>query len=332
MNVLVLGAGSVGLTMGALLNRQGHRVSIVARERHVSRIRTHGIRLTGTLGDIQEMPAAAEVLVRDLPAEEVDLILVTVKSFDTLSAIASCGRLIGPGTAVVSVQNGLGNLEVLEGALGKSQPLFGCVSLFGCEIAGPAEVHLTSHTCEAKLGTFGSAAGQYLVVAETLAASLTGAGLRTTLSKDFQADIWTKFLMNAMTNALCAIENKNLAELFAEERTLLTMDALLEEIFPVAQRLGVVLPWQGPAEFMEFYKCAILPRFASHRPSMAQDLALGRRTEIDSLNGHLLALAGRLEASAPVNAYLAKIVEKKERLAMAAARARATDARKAQYA
>ncbi len=335
MNVLVLGAGSVGLTMGALLTRQGHKVSIVARERHVSRIRTNGIRLTGTLGDIQSMPAAAEVVVRDLPTEEMDLILVTVKSFDTLSAIASCGRLIGTGTVVVSVQNGLGNLEVLEGALGTKQPLFGCVSLFGCEIAGPAAVHLTSHACEAKLGAFGVAAHRYRLVAETLAASLTQAGLRTTISTDFQTDIWTKFLMNAMTNALSAIEGKTLAELFAEERTVLTMDALLEEIFPVAQHVGVALPWHGPVEFMDFYKHNILPRFGAHRPSMAQDLSLGRRTEIESLNGHLVQLAKRYERSTPVNAYLTKLVEKKEHLAKSAAVSRATEAvdvRKAQYA
>lgn len=313
MNIVVAGAGAVGLTLAALLTNRGHAVSVLARDRHVARLRRHGIELRGSLGEVHAKPAFAAVHPYELPAGHYDVVLVTVKSFDTAALIASCRPLIGPDTVVVSVQNGMGNLDTLEEQLGLNQPLFGCVALFGCEIGGPGLVRIASQTCEAKLGPYGEAGEAKSDVAARLAADLTAAGMRTTLSENIQVDIWGKFIMNTMTNALAAIEEKTLSELFTNERTLLTMDALLEEIFAVSDSLRIELPWKNPEDFLGFYRKNILPRFGSHRPSMAQDLASGRRTEINALNGHLVRLAGRQHSEAPVNAYLTKIVQKRER-------------------
>ncbi len=335
MKILIVGAGGVGMTLAALLTDEKHLVSVIARDRHVSRIRKQGIQLWGSLGTISAQPDRAEIVARDLPEEDYDLVLLTVKSFDTASAISACERLIGPRTTIVSVQNGLGNLEAIEAIVGPTQPIFGCVALFGCEISAPATVHISSSTCEAKLGAFGRAASSGREAADKLAAALSEAGLKTVVSETFLTDMWVKFIMNTMTNALSAVEGKTLAELFSDERTVTTMDALLEEIFPVAEQVGVPLPWPSPAEFLSFYTANILPRFANHRTSMSQDLAHGRRTEISALNGHLVKLARDFNTLTPVNAYLTNLVQKKERLTAYPVRSKVATAgklRTAQYA
>jgi len=305
MRILVFGAGAIGSTVGGMLARAGHDVVLVGREPHMATVAKNGLRITGIWGEhtVRKLACHTSVdeVAQDGAAAPFDLILVTVKSYDTPGAARSVKPLVGERTIVVSLQNGYGNIETLEELIGEEQVLGGRV-IFGVELVEAGHVNVTVYAEELLIG---SRLGlveldRLLEIAEVF----TSAGIPTKPTQKISEHIWGKVLYNAALNPLGTILRRSYGELAANPYTRGIMDRVVVEVFAVARAGNIELLWEDPDEFLKLFYEKLLPPTAAHYPSMLRDIERGRRTEIDALNGAVARLARELEIIAPVNLTL----------------------------
>jgi 2-dehydropantoate 2-reductase len=310
MRVLVFGAGAVGMWMGAALGRKGHEVSLVARPLHVAAIRDQGIRVASALGEhVVTGPVAVESAL-DL-AGPFDLVIVAVKAFDTRAAMNELARLLDRRTVVLSIQDGLGNLELIAPFVDRER-LLGATVFTGIEVEGPGAVRVVTPGGTVRIGAHERSQETYELAAR-VSEVLAAAGITTRPTDDIHHELWMKLLITAVVNPLTALHGVCVADLPDRDGVVRIMDAIAREIFDVADAASVELPWLHHEDFTRYMRSAILPRIGAHRPPMLQDLRSGRRTEIDSMNGYVTALGRRFGVRTPVNAWITDLVKQKAR-------------------
>ena len=184
MRVVVLGAGAVGSLFGGYLARE-HDVTLVCRKEHADAINRNGLRIDG-LSDLHIKPKAATSIDG---LESPELLILTVKAYDTEKAVQGIKKIMSSDTMLVSLQNGLGNMEILKDAFPDAKLVSGITSQ-GAILRSPGMVE---HT-----GKSYTMVGGYK--AAELAAILTGAGLEATVSDGIQAEIWSKAICNSVKN------------------------------------------------------------------------------------------------------------------------------------
>ncbi|WP_243669298.1 hypothetical protein [Methanoculleus chikugoensis] len=162
-----------------------------------------------------------------------------------------------------------------------------------------------------KIGRFPSGTDDAV---ERLAALIRDAGIRAEATADIRTDIWGKTLYTCALNPLGALMNVPYGVL-ADPHAWAVVTAIVEEAYRVAEAEGVALPpWETPAAYLEYLRTAQLPATAAHHLSMLQDIAGGRKTEIDFMNGAVAALAERHGIGAPYNTCIAELIRFRERL------------------
>ncbi|WP_276274674.1 ketopantoate reductase family protein [Haladaptatus sp. QDMS2] len=287
MKIVVFGAGSLGSLVGGLLARE-HDVTLVGRDPHMLAVRESGLQVGGEF-DFTVYPKA-ETTVPD----SADLVIVTVKAFDTAEAahaLADC-----PADAVLTLQNGMGNEETLAATLGCSILAGTCT--YGAVQPEPGHVFCTG------VGdvVLGLPEGGSSTLADRIGEAFSAAGIVTTVATDMPLRRWEKLAVNAGINpvtALTRIENGDILDGPARE----TAVAAARETARVAQAQGVNLSEAAAVEAVE----AVARATAENTSSMFQDIRIERRTEIDAINGYVVAHAGAV--SVPVNATLANLVK-----------------------
>ncbi|HEY3367594.1 MAG TPA: 2-dehydropantoate 2-reductase [Symbiobacteriaceae bacterium] len=232
--------------------------------------------------------------------EPVDLLLVLVKAYDTAEAVQWARGAIGPETLLLTLQNGLGNGEVLAAALGPDRVLAGTTAL-GAWSPAPGRVRRggTGPTWIAPWQPSGPAARR----AGEIAALLTGAGIPTEAAPDPQPLLWAKLAVNAGINPLTALLRVNNGELLVRPDARRLMAAATQEAAAVAAALGVVL-----VEDPRVRVRAVAESTAANRSSMLQDVAAGRRTEIEAINGAVAERGRALGVPTPVNETLTALI------------------------
>jgi 2-dehydropantoate 2-reductase len=284
-----MGAGAVGSYYGALLARDGHEVTLVARGAHLEALRRReAVVVREADGRRWEAPVAA----RDRPGRgAADLAIVTTKSHDTLAAARALGDGLSTVTPVLSLQNGIENVGRLASALGDERVLGG-VAFVGVRIEEPGVV---DHQAEG-LVRIGHPRGPDRARAahEVLAGSWD-----VVLSDDIVHDQWHKLLWNAGFNAICAVTGATAGEALAVPDSERLVRAAMREVVAVAAANGVVLT---EADVDEMARPNEVLR--DYRPSTARDLDAGKRLERDALCGFLAREGARLGVPAPVNAVL----------------------------
>jgi len=308
VKVLVQGAGSVGLSLAALLARRGHEVTVVARDSDAPTIEKKGIHLVGALGELDTPVTAVFTATQALPPGIFDLVLFTSRSYETREAARACKRTIGKHTLVVSLQNGLGNLEQIEEILGPRK-LLGATCTLAAETIAPATVRISSAWNQLRVGEFRNHTPREL--AAGLAQEFEQAGLDAVVSDDIRRDLWARLCLDAVIHPLAALLDAPAGELPKRDNAVVIITALVEEIFLVAHRLEIPLPWSDPQAFEKVLFQQLIPAHAQYRPAMLRDISQGKRTEIDGMNGYLVTLGRRHEISTPVNAYVTDLIEKK---------------------
>jgi len=306
MRILVFGAGAVGQGIGAFLAAAGHRTTLLLRPQYREALSSHGLDVSGVLGDVLVMPEQLE-LVSDtarLAAGGYDVILLCVKAYDTESSLQAIKAVAGKDTLVVSMQNGYGNVETLASCLGRERVLCARV-ITGFAIPAPGKVAVTVHGDDIFIGSFYAPSHPG---AEELARTLNSSGLPCRAVENVEAALWGKILYNCALNPLGALMGVHYGALGESADTRAIMDTIIEEAFQVMRKREFPCLVENAEEFRRLFYTRLLPPTFNHKPSMLQDLNAGKRTEIDALNGAVVRLGMEGGIPAPVNDVVVRMV------------------------
>ena len=307
MKISIVGAGAMGSLFGGLLAESGNEVTLIdVNDAHIGAVRTEGLRLATVGGDRQVTTLKA---VR--PEDAVgfpDLLLVFTKTLHTSAALSGVRHLIGPGVHVLSLQNGLGNIEKIAGFVPPERVLIG-VTTWPADMVGPGHVHSHGKGVVRLMAADGIDRPFVSQVAE----ALTKAGLDCTSDSTVWAAIWEKVAFNAALNSICAVSGCTVDELGKVPDGSRLANDVVTEVLSVALRLGIDV---DPAKCWGNVASAIA-QHKGHKPSMLQDVLAGRRTEVESINGAVVALAGPLNIRLPATETLLALVRLAEARAIA---------------
>ena len=291
MKVAVMGAGAVGCYYGAMLARAGHEVVLIGRPSHVEAVRANGLRLETKAFDEQvRLEASTEAGA----VQGADLVLFCVKSTDTESAAAQIQPHLAPGALVLTLQNGVDNDARVRAAL-PSHDVAAAVVYVATEMAGPG--HVKHH-----------GRGELVIApsrrSEEVAQALIAAGVPTQISDNVRGALWAKLVLNCAYNALSAVSQLPYGELVQGTGVTDVIRDVVAECLAVAKAEGVVIPGDVDAAVR-----GIAQSMPSQYSSTAQDLARGKRSEIDHLNGLVVRRGEALGVPTPANRVLFVMVK-----------------------
>ncbi len=313
MKILIVGAGAMGSVFGGFLSRD-HEVTLVGRDPHIVEIKKHGLTVSGVFGDYNFRDLEAVTSIRGV--ESRDLILITTKSYDTKKAVEQIAGLVGEDTKVVSVQNGIGNEDIISKIVGREHTM-GCMAIFGAAIPEPGHVKVTVYASECLVGCVGGVGGAGGVGDEKWAAKVadafSNAGIPALPTDDIIREKWMKAFYNIGLNPLSAILKVPYGDLKEHDETRVIMKKLIDEAFKVAAAVGVKLKLDND-EYFEYFLEKQIPPTARHKSSMLQDIERGKRTEIDYLNGAIVSMGKRYKIETPVNETITNVVKMLEKL------------------
>jgi 2-dehydropantoate 2-reductase len=296
-----MGAGAVGCYYGGMLARAGAPVTLIGRAVHVDAVRRSGLRFDGLRVqesipiDAAEDPAAAA---------DAKLVLFCVKSTDTESAARALAPRLAPDAVVLSLQNGVDNAARIR--LLVRNAVVPAVVYVATEMAGPGHLRHTGRG-DLVIGTEGAAAGGVAPRArlDALAATLERADIPTRVSDNVEGELWAKLLLNCAYNAISALCRACYRSLADHPAVREVMRAAVGEVVLVARASGVRLP---PGDHIEI-ALKLADSMPTQRSSTAQDIARGRPTEIDHLNGFIVRRGDALGVPVPVNRTLHALVK-----------------------
>jgi 2-dehydropantoate 2-reductase len=314
MRILIFGAGAVGQALGCILSANGHSVHLVARHRFIDTVRDSGITVTGIFGDFHTEPDRIGIseTVNDVCDVFFDYIIVTTKSYDTIKAAEELKKLTKPFTPV-SMQNGCGNLEILEKSFGSEKTL-GARVITGFEIINPGVIKITVSADKIHIG--GVCGEEIPESASVLAEAINNSGIPCEATKYIRRDLFAKLLYNSALNPLGAILGVHYGSLGDNQETRKIMNNVIHEVFAVITAMGEKTHWDTPEDYIEYFYGHQIPATYNHRPSMLQDIENGKRTEIDSLTGYVTAQGKLLGVQVPVCETLSGIVRFMEKISL----------------
>jgi 2-dehydropantoate 2-reductase len=293
-HIVVLGAGAIGSVYAAKLTPR-HAVTIVARPDHVAAIARNGLRLTGR----EELTCRPQATPRVPPLGSATLVLLTTKVSDNRAAAAELSSRVRDDTVVLCVQNGLGSEDVVKDVLGGRATVLRAVTQFGAIFREPGIIDY-------------KVAGHTLIEqsphSDAIAALLTDSGLDGRVSPNIRAEIWRKLIFNCVINPITSMLGTEVGSI-ADARLDPLKRLVVDECLAVARADNVT-----GIDYDEDFVKTIADVFGPSRniASMRQDLERGKLTEIDFMNGAVVARGRQLGIDCPVNASLAAIIRAME--------------------
>lgn len=299
MRIAVLGgAGAMGGIFGGWLQRSGNDVVLV----DVAKDSVHAINEAGLSIDEKD-GGQSHIRVRasDDPKSvgQVDLIINFVKCYHTEAAIKAAKTMLGPETAVLTLQNGWGNADQISGIVGQDRVLVGLTYHSGT-LLGPARVKHPG----VGMTYVGELDGRETPRLQRIAAGLRGAGFETTVTPKIVDEVWKKLALNACTLPTAALLGFFAHELERYDGTKEVMAAILREVVAVAKAQGVGLDYEERWEAI----IGLLKRAIGAKPSMLQDVEASRRTEIEVINGAIVRAGKSASVPTPVNETMVAMV------------------------
>jgi 2-dehydropantoate 2-reductase len=285
--VAVMGAGGVGCYYGAMLARAGHDVTLIGRAQHVEAAQRSGLRLqTQSLDEHVRVHASTEAS----GVRGAQLVLFSVKSNDTEAAGKAMAPYLERNAAILTLQNGVDNAERLAATLGRE--VIPAVVYVAVEMAGAGHVR---HHGRGELVIGGN---------EAVRDAFVAAGVPVQISDNVAGALWAKLIVNCAYNALSAITQLPYGRLVANAGIPEVMGAVVDECLAVARVARVNVP----GDMHETVR-RIAQTMAGQYSSTAQDLARGKKTEIEHLNGYVVRKGEALGVQTPVNRTLLALVQ-----------------------
>lgn len=283
MRLVIFGAGAVGSLLGAFLARTGHDILLIGRKAQIEAIDREGLHVDG-LTTLTVHPRVAESL---RPGERSAMVILTVKSYDTEQACYEISKAVSP-RPILSVQNGLGNLEAMERGLsrgGWSNPrLYIALSVLSWGVT----LVDYGHVRHAGTGSFlmGDFAGGR--AAKRFASLFEGVGISTQYTNDILSAVWKKAVINAAINPVTALYKVPNGEILTEPLRSQAL-TLMHEAMEVARAEGY--PFAEHEMEEDFFR--VLEKTSTNLSSMLQDVNRGKKTELDNISGVILSLGAK---------------------------------------
>ena len=292
-----MGAGAIGCLFGIYLHRSGQQVLLIHHRRQVvDYLRRTGLTLVEKSGKVlrYRIPVKQFLSTRDNP----DLVILTVKAYDTESSAIHLGRVLGDQTTVLSLQNGLGNVETLSKHLPRHKIIAGSTT----EPALLTRPGFVKHTGSG-VTWLGEYRGKSSKLSNLIKRIFQRAGLQTQSGADIERVIWSKAIVNSAINPVAALARVSNGEIPKIPHLKAASLLLLSEGVAVA-RARRVRPAPPPRGLFS----RILESTRTNRSSMLRDIESGRKTEINELNGKISSYAKRRGISAPCNSIITDLV------------------------
>jgi 2-dehydropantoate 2-reductase len=297
MKIAVVGAGGVGGYFGGRLAEAGADVTFLARGAHFDAMRTRGLRITSPQGDLHLPRTQAVADPREIGP--VDIVLFAVKLYDVESALASLPPLLGPGTAVVPLQNGVDSVATLTRAVGREHTAGGT-----CYVSAViAEPGVIRHTAMDQLvfGELDRAPSPRLLA---LKAACAPAKFRSTLSDDIELAIWTKFVRLSVMSGMTAVTRSPLGVIVRDPELSAMLERAVREAMDVAHAKGIPVADTTVEDVATAY-AALPPQTKS---SMLEDLERGRRLELLWLSGAVVRIGKEIGVPTPTHAFITAVL------------------------
>lgn len=302
MKYAILGAGAMGSIIGALLKKGGQDVILVdPYQEHMEKIKQDGLNLQ-MIDQNETVPL--ETCVNPAEADPVDVVIILVKGFHTVAAVNGARGMFREDTVVCSLQNGLGNEDVLKEMFPQNPILQGVLWMTGTLTApGRVKANVGAGTAII-IGSVDKTPGSE-EAAKNMAAHLCTGGITAEFTDDVQKHIWAKAVINACVNGPCGILRMNVKSLFNHPLGMKLVQEITQEVINVAAQKGIRLEYASLMADM----VSSVARAGEHLPSMAQDIRYKRKTEIDFLNGAIAAYGAQLGVPTPANEYVTRFVK-----------------------
>jgi len=299
MKIAMMGSGGVGGFFGGRLAHAGYDVSFIARGAHLAAMRERGILIENKQQGEIRVP---KVRATDDPAQigRVDLVLISVKLWDTESAAKQIKPLLGPDTGVLSLQNGVIKDDILRRELGEGA-VMGGVGYVATHVSQPGVIHQTGTMQRIVLGEYD---GTRSARATFLHEALVRAGVNAELSDDVRRAIWEKFVFLVALSAATTTMRMPIGPIRENPQTRAFLRELIRETVAVGRAYGVALPEDYAENRLAFADG--LP--ADMTSSMHHDLERGNRLEVNWLSGGVVQLGAAKGIPTPANRAVCDIL------------------------
>ena len=297
--IAVMGSGAVGCYYGGLLARAGAPVTLIGRPAHADAIALRGLHFEG-LHFREDIPLAAAADAS--AARSAQWVLFSVKSIDTEVAARQLASHLDPQAIVIGLQNGVDNIERIRAQL--PNPVVPAVVYVAAAMAGPGFVRHTGRG-DLVIGNIGTRRALSDARLGEISALFERAGIPCRVSDNVEGELWVKLLMNCAYNAISALGRSQYKRMAASPDVLEVMRSAVREVLAVAAAAGVTMPAGDLVEAA----CALAGSMPEATSSTAQDLARGRPTETDHLNGYIFRRGQALGVPTPVNQTLHALVK-----------------------
>ena len=298
MRIAFIGAGGVGGYFGSRLAAASHDVSFVARGAHLTAMRSTGLRLQSPKGDLHLQPVKATDNPRDIGP--VDVVFITVKMYDLESAAQSVGPLLGPGTVVITLQNGVEAVDIAARHAGREH-VAGGVAYISAVIDEPG---LIKHVAMDAL-IFGELDGRRSERLTRLEAACLEAGFSARVTESIQSDLWAKFARLSVFSGMTAVTRSTMGVLRADAELYAMLKAACQETIAVGRAHGVSLPDSLMGEITAMVEG--LPFGA--KASMLEDLERGKPLELPWLSGGVVRLGESVGVPTPIHRFIATVLK-----------------------
>ncbi|MFJ8627127.1 2-dehydropantoate 2-reductase [Kitasatospora sp. NPDC093550] len=298
MRIAVVGSGGLGGYLGGRLAAAGRDVHFVARGAHLEALRRHGLTVQSPTEGFSVRAVRATADAREIG--RVDYVLLGVRTWQVASALAGSGPLIGPGTAVLTLQNGVRTPEEVAAVFGRDAVLPGVAKVIAY-LDSPGRIH---HVGSAGTLTFGEWDNRVTERVERLRDALGDAGLNPVVAEDVWADLWTKFLLVAPPGGLGAVADAPVGALRSHPGTRGLLVDAMTEVHRVAEALGVRLP----ADVVGTTVALLDRQPPAGISSLHRDIRSGKPSELEAWIGAVVHLGARTATATPVHRFLYEVL------------------------
>lgn len=301
MKIVIVGPGAMGLLFAGLFLRQKKKeleVILLDKDKErAGRISREGISVEGIAGN-WHVPVRAVSDAKEI--DKADLVMICVKSYDTKSAIKSVKPAVGEDTMVLTLQNGIGNIEIIQEVAGQDKVIGGITSM-GATLLSETKVRFAGKGDT----VIGRIDGKIPVQVRAIRELFNAGGMDVRISRDIKGFLWSKLIINAGINPLTAVTRLHNGKLLDFEGTRRLMAQAVSEAVKLAKRKRIKLIYDDPLAKVE----AVCEATASNVSSMLQDVIKKRATEIDYINGVIVRQGQELGIPVPVNSLLVDLVK-----------------------